>query len=249
MVQSLIEKASGGKPQVIVPIVGAGRHDILAQARTARQSAADIVEWRIDFFDDWRDTDACCALAGDIAETIGKPLLGTFRTRAEGGRNDIAPESYSELLGALAGSGAFWALDVEAFFTGLSVGELISTIHDKGCAVIASNHDFNETPPVTEICARLSFMEKLGADVAKCAYMPQDMTDVARLLEATASASQNLEIPIITMSMGETGVISRIAGSLFGSAATFASLETASAPGQIPLEDMTEILSLLQKIN
>lgn len=233
---------------IIVPILGRGREEILEQARLARESAADIVEWRIDFFENWHDIDACCALAGEIAEVIGKPLLGTFRSAREGGEREISAEDYSALLQALAGSGAFWALDVEAFFTGLSVGDLISTIHDKGCAVIASNHDFNETPSKTEICARLSFMEKLGADVAKCAYMPQDMTDVARLLEATASASQNLEIPVITMSMGDDGTISRIAGSHFGSAATFASLETASAPGQIPLKDMTEILSLLQKL-
>lgn len=248
MKQSLIERTGGGRPQVIVAIVGAGREDILQQARAARESAADIVEWRIDFFDNWRDTDICCAFAGEIAEAIGKPLLGTFRSAREGGEREISADDYSALLQALAGSGVFWALDVEAFFTGLSVGDLISTVHDKGCGVIASNHDFDETPSVTEICARLSFMEKLGADVAKCAYMPQDMADVARLLEATASASQNLEIPVITMSMGETGVISRIAGSHFGSAATFASLETASAPGQIPLEGMTEILALLQKI-
>lgn len=233
---------------IIVPIVGAGREDMLQQAHTARESAADIVEWRIDFFDNWRDTDVCCALAGEIAEVIGKPLLGTFRSAREGGEREISADDYSALLQALAGSGAFWALDVEAFFTGLSVGDLISTVHDKGCGVIASNHDFNETPPVTEICARLSFMEKLGADVAKCAYMPQDMKDVARLLEATSSASQNLEIPVITMSMGDEGTISRIAGSHFGSAATFASLEAASAPGQIPLEDMTEVLSLLHKL-
>lgn len=249
MRQSLIEKVDGGRPQVIAPIVGAGREEILQQERLARESAADIVEWRIDFFDDWRDTDVCCALAGEIAETIGKPLLGTFRSAREGGEREISADDYSALLQALAGIGAFWALDVEAFFTGLSVGDLISTIHDKGCGVIASNHDFNETPSKTEICARLSFMEKLDADIAKCAYMPWDMVDVARLLEATAFASQSLEIPVITMSMGDEGAISRIAGSHFGSAATFASLETASAPGQIPLEDMTEILSLLQKIN
>ncbi|MBR5951003.1 MAG: type I 3-dehydroquinate dehydratase, partial [Actinomycetaceae bacterium] len=219
-----------------------------AQAHAARQSTADIVEWRIDFYDNWADTDACCALAGEIAETIGKPLLGTFRTLAEGGNSDITPENYSELLEALADSGAFWALDVEAFLKGLSVANLIETIHAKGCAVIASNHDFNETPPVTEICARLSYMEKLGADIAKCAYMPHSTQDVARLLGATATANQSLKIPVITMSMGETGAISRIAGSHFGSAATFASLTAASAPGQIPLEDMTEILEFLQKI-
>lgn len=233
---------------IIVPIVGAGREEILQQARVARESATDIVEWRIDFFENWRDIDACCALAGEIAEAIGKPLLGTFRSAREGGEREISANDYSALLQALASSGVFWALDVEAFFTGLSVGDLISTVHDKGCGVIASNHDFNETPPVAEICARLSFMEKLGADVAKCAYMPQDMKDVARLLEATASASQNLEIPVITMSMGDEGTISRIVGSHFGSAATFASLETASAPGQISLEDMTEVLRLIHKL-
>ena len=85
MRQSLIERADGGRPQVIVPIVGAGREEILEQVRLARESAADIVEWRIDFFDNWRDTAACCVLAGEIAETIGKPLLGTFRSAREGG--------------------------------------------------------------------------------------------------------------------------------------------------------------------
>lgn len=247
--RSVVEKADGGRPRVIVPIVGRGRDDIISQARLARESAADIVEWRIDFFDTWHDTSACCELAREISTECEKPLLGTFRTQAEGGEREISADEYSTLLQALATTGAFWALDVEAFCKGISVSDVVETIHSNGCAVLASNHDFNETPPVTEICARLSFMEKLGADIAKCAYMPQSMSDVARLLEATASAEQNLTIPVVTMSMGDDGAISRIAGSYFGSAATFASLETASAPGQIPLEDMREILSLLQKIN
>ena len=47
------------------------------------------------------------------------------------------------------------------------------------------------------------------------------------------------------MSMGRLGVISRVAGELTGSAMTFATNGKASAPGQIPIEEMRQILSIM----
>jgi len=44
------------------------------------------------------------------------------------------------------------------------------------------------------------------------------------------------------IAMGELGKISRISGALTGSVFTFASLQGASAPGQIPIERMTNYL-------
>jgi len=47
------------------------------------------------------------------------------------------------------------------------------------------------------------------------------------------------------MAMGSMGVISRVAGFLYGSDMAFAVGKTASAPGQIPIADarrMTELL-------
>jgi len=50
------------------------------------------------------------------------------------------------------------------------------------------------------------------------------------------------QLPLAIMSMGELGKISRVSGALTGSVFTFASLHGASAPGQIPIERMTNYL-------
>ena len=44
------------------------------------------------------------------------------------------------------------------------------------------------------------------------------------------------ETPIITMSMGALGAVSRLSGEAIGSAMTFANPGKASAPGQVSLE-------------
>lgn len=77
--------------------------------------------------------------------------------------------------------------------------------------------------------------------------MPTCNRDLLTLLDATLSASQQLNIPIITISMGKLGVITRIFGWIFGSSVTFAIGKQSSAPGQIPIEELRSILKLLQK--
>jgi 3-dehydroquinate dehydratase-1 len=77
--------------------------------------------------------------------------------------------------------------------------------------------------------------------------MPQSIEDVQRLLAATLRASRELPIPVITMSMGGLGAVSRICGGVFGSALTFAVGAAASAPGQIAIEDVRAALDVLQR--
>ena len=91
----------------------------------------------------------------------------------------------------------------------------------------------------------VSRAQEMGADVAKIAVMPQSREDVMTLMEATMEADHSLDIPVVTMSMGRLGVLSRLAGTLTGSAMTFASVGEASAPGQIPIEQMRVFCQLL----
>ena len=78
--------------------------------------------------------------------------------------------------------------------------------------------------------------------------MPNDKKDVLKLLAATEEmANEYADRPIITMSMAGTGVISRLCGEVFGSAVTFGSAKKASAPGQIDVEDLNQVLNLLHK--
>ena len=48
------------------------------------------------------------------------------------------------------------------------------------------------------------------------------------------------------MSMGALGAVSRLAGEAFGSAMTFANPGQASAPGQVSLDVVNDVLDVLQ---
>ena len=89
-------------------------------------------------------------------------------------------------------------------------------------------------------------MASMGADIAKIAVMPRSAVDVAALLAATAVCAESSRVPLITMSMGPLGAVSRLSGQVFGSCATFATLgDAGSAPGQMPLDDVLAALDLI----
>ena len=112
--------------------------------------------------------------------------------------------------------------------------------------VIISNHDFNKTPNKEEIIERLCKMQELNADLPKIAVMPKTPSDVLILLSATNEmVTKYADRPIITMSMAGDGLISRISGEVFGSALTFGSAKKASAPGQIPVSELSNILNVI----
>jgi 3-dehydroquinate dehydratase-1 len=91
-------------------------------------------------------------------------------------------------------------------------------------------------------------MQEYGADIPKIAVMPTSVEDVITLIDATNTMkAKYADRPIITMSMGGTGVISRLAGEVFGSAFTFGAGKEASAPGQIPVGELRTILEILHK--
>ena len=59
-------------------------------------------------------------------------------------------------------------------------------------------------------------------------------------------ADRHPETPVITMSMGALGAVSRLSGEAFGSAMTFANPGTASAPGQVGLDVVNAVLDSLR---
>lgn len=237
-----------GMPKICVPIVGLTREQILEEGRNLASYPADVAEWRVDFYADSDVTEQVVKTAGLLREILGDmPLLFTFRTKKEGGEKEISGEQYRNLNLAAASSGFVDLLDVEAFFDEALAREIIDGVHQAGKKVIVSNHDFHRTPDREEIVRRLAYMRDLGGDIPKIAVMPQSAEDVLTLLSATLDASKNhMDCPIITMSMGIMGLASRLSGELFGSALTFGTVGKASAPGQIPAEQLKEILEVLR---
>ncbi|MBS6396616.1 MAG: type I 3-dehydroquinate dehydratase [Clostridiales bacterium] len=235
-----------GLPKICVPIVAADQEEIWRMAEKIAELPVDLAEWRADFYRDIFIKERMLeTLEGLKRRLEKKALLFTFRTKGEGGELPVEEEVYYELNRMAAASGHTDLVDVEVFLAEERTAEEIQKIQETGCHVIASNHDFQKTPPVEELVRRLRRMEVLGADVAKLAVMPQDRQDVLDLLQASLTADEELKIPVVTISMGSLGAVSRITGKLTGSAMTFASVGESSAPGQIPVSGMTELLEII----
>lgn len=236
-----------GMPKICVPIVENRRDEILKMARDIVNSSADMVEWRVDWFEAVFDTEEVGKVAAELREILGEmPLLFTFRTKAEGGEREITPDQYKKLLLDVAANSSVDMVDVEVFLDN-EVVPLICDLKDRGVIVVASNHDFEGTPPKEEIIRRLFYMQDVGADVLKMAVMPKEQSDVATLMDATKEmVSKYAKRPVVTMSMSEMGIVSRLEGQLFGSAVTFGALKKTSAPGQINVEKLKKGL---EKVN
>lgn len=242
-------KIGEGIPKIIVPIVGVTRDDIVNEAKTFDSIPVDVVEWRVDWYEDVFDTEKVKETAAALREALGDiPILFTFRTSKEGGEKAIEDADYAALNKAIAADGNVDMIDVEVFTGDEIVKDIIDSAHASGVKVVASNHDFFKTPEKDDIVGRLRKMQELGADIPKIAVMPQNKKDVLTLLAATEEmSSEYADRPIITMSMAGTGVISRLAGEVFGSSMTFGAAKKASAPGQMGVEDLNTVLGLLHK--
>src|SRR5206468_2952043 len=118
----------------------------------------------------------------------------------------------------------------------------VSRKHKVG--LVLSYHNFRETPPLRTLNQRFLRAQELGADAAKVAVMPEGLDDVLTLLEATLQSSKKLKIPLISMSMGAYGSLTRMFGWVFGSALSFGIGASGSAPGQLPIEDLNAVIEL-----
>jgi 3-dehydroquinate dehydratase I len=238
-----------GTPKICVPIMGNDSSAILHSLSAALAVQPDILEWRVDYLADCSPANAAAVLA-DIRAAAGEtPLLATFRTRHEGGKQAITGREYAALLATLVNSGMIDLLDMElAMLTKTAqVKGVRELAKQKGIPVIYSSHNFQQTAPKESLVKILKAMVRLDCDIAKLAVMPQTSGDVLTLLAATDEMKRlNPDQPIITMSMGQLGMISRLSGGAFGSAITFGSAESASAPGQIPALQLREMLNVLQ---
>ena len=236
-----------GRPKVILPIVEHTEAAILETAAQFSILRADCVEWRVDHFAACRDAGAVARCLQKLRVALkDKLLLVTFRTKTEGGEQPLTHTEYLDFLRLILDTDCADLLDIEFFTAGADLPALVADAHTAGAAVVCSSHDFHQTPPRSELVSRMVQMQQAGADLPKLAVMPQSRTDVLELLAATAEmADHHPETPVITMSMGARGAVSRLAGEAFGSAMTFANPGQASAPGQVPLDVVNEVLDAL----
>jgi 3-dehydroquinate dehydratase type I len=242
-------KIGAGQPKICVPVVAENIEEIKKQANKIMYTPADLVEFRADYLRRADDNASVMVALDKLREQLtDKPVLFTLRTREEGGVKDISAEKYVSVCTDAINSGKIELIDIEYMLGENIVRPLIDLAHEKGVKVILSNHDFQNTPSADEMTKRMTDMKEMGADIAKIAVMPHDSADVLALLTATENMKHiDDPIPVITVSMSSVGIISRIAGEVFGSAVTFAASGKGSAPGQIDADELDRNINTIHQ--
>lgn len=237
----------GLKPLICLPLVGKSKAEVLEEARALPALRPDLLEWRIDACEPVESIHECVSLLPELRRCIGDiPLLFTCRIDKEGGLQKIAQDERLTLYIAAMESGHVDIVDVEL----CNGDEFIQTIKEaartNNVKIILSYHNFHETPHESIIYSKLAAAQNAGADIAKLAVMPKNYDDVLTLLRVTNSArNETIQGPLVTISMGEKGAVSRLAGGLFGSDITFAVGLQGSASGQIPINELRAAMAVL----
>ena len=198
---------------------------------------ADIVEFRMDLA-----ADPLSMLASYDGEL---PFLATNRAEWEGG--EATGDERLDVLREAVDHPAVEAIDLEleTLFTAPG-GELADHARDNDVLVVASLHDFEETPPQKRMRELLENCTD-HADVGKLAVTAQSESDVLDLFRVTNLLTERGKT-VATMAMGEVGRHSRAVAPLYGSKIGYAPLDPAdaTAPGQYDVATLSRLIDELR---
>lgn len=235
-------------PYICTPLVGKSREALIHELKMILPKKPDLIEWRADFYEEIADTHSVLLTAKAIAEVTELPFLFTIRSEKEGGeRIPLTEKGVVDLLCEICRNSDVDLIDFEVSNEPAYIQTLRKIATENGKKLILSYHNFEYTPHHTEIMKRLIMAEVYGADFAKAAVMPKNKEDVLRLLALTKEMDDRMQIPIITMSMGSLGALSRVNGWMYGSVMTFGVGGQSSAPGQIPIGKLKQLIDLTQE--
>ena len=239
----------GKQPLICAPLIGKTREAIFAELAAVLAKKPDVVEWRADYFSDVSQTDEVILVGNKIKEVTGDiSVIFTVRSTREGGQPvSLMSRDVIELQSAVCKNTPIEYVDCELSNKKQDIEYLRQVARTGRTKIIASYHNFDHTPDREFLKKKFDEAELSGLDVAKVAVMSNKPEDVLTLLTATLEAKQRLNIPVISVSMGGIGVVTRMIGGIFGSSLTFAVGEGSSAPGQIPIGELKTVLGILRK--
>ena len=237
----------GPIPLICLPLAAGKPSEVLSQAEELARFSPDLVEWRIDYYENAEDIEDSIVMLKAVRKKIGDiPLIFTCRMDAEGGHKSIRGDMRRELIKAAITSGEIDIADVEMCNGTDFIGAVKDACSRCGSHLILSYHNFYQTPDEAFIINKLARAREIGADIAKVAVMPNSYKDVLVLMKAALKArTESLAIPVIAISMGSEGRVTRLAGGLFGSDLSYAIGKESSAPGQLPIDALRQAMALL----
>lgn len=217
--------ALGEKPVRVGIVTGPNP---LVQAKRAKRIRAEIVEARIDLWNE-RDPSRAAALVRRVRRAAGRPVVATVRTKGAGGgweSKGRGERRRIEILRAVLKVAD--AIDIEYETRGRAA--LTRAARRAGVTVIFSHHEFRRALGARALEAIATRMRRAGADVVKLAPLCRARDS---LVEALTFLGRTPNRPAALTPTGPWGDVGRVIAPIFGTALEYVPLGRPTAEGQV----------------
>ena len=220
-------------PRVCVAVIGSDPNEMAEKAEALVRDNS-FLEFRLDYLS--KPGLAMPRIKRFLETYPGTVLIATCRRAVSGGKFRGSIASQLDILGKAAAAGC-QLVDVELQTANKCKPEQLQKLRSRA-ALILSFHDFRATRKLEET---LEKMVAYPADFYKVVGTATTLSDnVAMIKFLTREGDRH---SMVSMCMGEQGVISRVLGVRAGSVFTFASASAGeeTAPGQITAQELRNV--------
>ena len=215
------------KPAIVLVVT-----DMEPNAQISRLGV-DVLELRADLFKNRKP--ACVVRQITHRHKTGLPLLLTVRNqKKEGAVKEFSNTAKWEIF-----EQTILLVDwVDVELSSPLCAKVVALAHKVGTKVVVSAHDFKQTPKHLESILKKALSAR--ADMVKIAAWARSPEDVLRMVDFTQA---NKKHPLVTMSLGPLGTVSRLILPLTGSRWAYTFVGKPKAPGQVDVHTLKIHLS------
>jgi 3-dehydroquinate dehydratase / shikimate dehydrogenase len=225
-------------PRLCVAVIGNDPNEMADKAEALVRDNS-FLEFRLDYLP--KPGLAMVRVKRFIDSHPGTVVIATCRRAASGGKFRGSMASQLDVLNKAAAAGC-QLVDVELQTALKSKPEQIQKLRNKA-ALVLSFHDFRGTKKLDET---LEKMLAYPADFYKVVSTATTLSDNVTVMKFLAREGDKHSV--VSMCMGEQGIISRVLGVRAGSTFTFASAGTGqeTAPGQVTAQELRNVYRIEQ---
>jgi 3-dehydroquinate dehydratase I len=212
------------RPRVVGVIASGADLNYALQMRTR----PDLFELRLD-----RLADIIEQLENKLPG-LRAPLIITARHPHEGGAKNLSLGKRRDLLIRFLPHAEYVDVELRSAF---ALRSLLALAQKKRVRRIISFHSFRSTPPLRALAAKAHAARAHGANIFKAATRTDTPNQLARLLQLVAT--EDVDLPVSAMGIGNLGAISRVLLARAGSVLIYASITARTdLEGQLSLEQL-----------
>ncbi|CAM3232378.1 type I 3-dehydroquinate dehydratase [Lactiplantibacillus plajomi] len=233
---------SSGTPKVGVVIAAADRQTLMGQAGQVLTSAAEIVIWQLGAYQELDNRAELINTASQLRQVLGTiPVVAAFKHPA----TTMSAEKYYQTCLTLINNRAVVALDVDfEMISQLDYGTLTHQMRANDVKLCISQ-TLPDSATAPEMVTAYRQMAAAGADVARVTIAGQSTAAILALMTATATARDQLALPVVASASGALGRFNAVCGQLTGSAIAIGRVGHAGPGNQLPVSKLKQAIQTL----